>query len=558
MNRTKLTAVGAVLTASALVLSACGGGGSSDPEASEGTQIQVAGAEAPAEYEGQEGGEISIGGCSPQNPLIPGNTQEVCGGDVLDAILKGLTEVDNKTKEPRLANAESIELNDDKSVATVTLKDGWKFTDGSPVTAESYTKAWSWAASGANGQSNTAFFGPGYLNVKGYADIAKSKDKDAQLEGLKVTGDNTFTIETDGPNALLQSMLVHSAFVPLPDSFFDDPEAFGKEPVGNGPFAFESWTPDKEIVLTGNKDYQGTDKAKVDKLTYKIYADPGAEYADVIASNTDYSNRIPPDAVAGNKWQTDAGEGRWWSQPGNVWQGFSFPQYDEKFKDPKVRMAISMAMDRAAISQVVSEGANTPATAWSPFGVEPYQEGICGAGCETNAEEAKKLLEEGGGFEGTLTLGFNADGAGNKEVAEAVATSINENLGIKAQAESYPTFAEMLDKIDSKEMTGMYRSAWQADYPSPLSYLTSYYITDAGSNKTDYSSEVVDKAANDVLSQDAAGQEKSFTAIQEQLAKDMPVTPLWYRGERAVWSDKAVVPAMTWKATLDYTSLGLK
>lgn len=559
MYRMRLSAAGAVLAASALVLSACGGG-SSEGGGEEGGAAEgvVEGTESPTEYEGQQGGDISFAGCTPQNPLLPGNTQEVCGGDVLDAIFTGLTEVDPETSQPRLANAESIEMNDDNTVATVTLKDGWTFSDGSPVTAESYTRAWSWAASGANGQQNTAFFGPGYLNVAGYGEVAESDDEDAQLSGLEVTGDNTFTITTDGPNALLESILVHSAFVPLPESFYDDTEAFGEKPVSNGPFTVESWTPDESIVLNANPDYQGESKAKVDTLTYKLYADPGAEYADVVAGNTDYSTKVPPDAVAGDAWQSDLGEGRWQSAPGPSWAGFTFPLYDEKFEDPNLRKAISMAIDREAVNNVVAEGANTPATAWSPAGIEPYQEGACGAACEVNAEEATRLLEEAGGFDETLTIAFNADGAGNQQMAEATCTSINENLGIDCQPQSYPTFAEMLDDIDAQEMTGMYRSGWQADYPSPLSYLTAYYITDAGSNKSGYSNPTVDEAANAALTQDEAGQAESFQTIQAELANDMPVVPLWYRAERKIWSDRVVPPFTTWKGTIDMTSIGLK
>lgn len=104
----------------------------------------------------------------------------------------------------------------------------------------------------------------------------------------------------------------------------------------------------------------------------------------------------------------------------------------------------------------------------------------------------------------------------------------------------------------------MYRSGWQADFPSPLSYLTAYYITNAGSNKSGYSNPEYDKMASDILSQDEAEQEATFKKMQETLAEDMPVTPLWYGTLRLGWSDKVVAPKVTWKSTIDFTTAGLK
>lgn len=555
----RLTTLGAALGVSALLLSACGGSGGNGGDGKDGggSPVEVSGTKASDTYEGQEGGEITFAGCNPQDLLIPGFTQETCGGDVLDSILVGLTEVDPSTGKPRLANAESIEANDKNTKFTVKLKD-WKFDDGSPVTAESYVDAWNWGANGANGAKQQAFFGPGFLDVKGYDKVAESKDKKATMEGLEVVDDKTFTVETTNPNSLFETMVVHSTYMPLPEPFFKDHEAYGKKPIGNGPFKLTEYKQEQQIVLEKNTDYQGEAKAHVDKLTFKMYTEPGAAYADVVAGNVDYVDAIPPDAVAGNKWQTDLGEGRWQLAPSTLWNGYSFPLYDEKFKDPKVRQAISMAIDRQAVTDAVTNGENTPGTAWSPPGIEPFQDDVCGDKCHVDGEAAKKLLEEGGGFDGTLTIAFNNDGPGNKEVTEAVCTSINENLGIDCQPQSFPTFAEMLDKIDAKEMTGMYRSGWQADFPSPLSYLTAYYITDAGSNKSGYSNPEVDKMASEILSQDEAQQEATFKKMQETLAEDMPVTPLWYGTLRLGWSDKVVAPQVTWKSTIDFTTVGLK
>ena len=94
----RLTTLGAALGASALLLSACGGSGGNGDGGKDGggSPVEVSGTKASDTYEGQEGGEITFAGCNPQDLLIPGFTQETCGGNVLDSILVGLTEVDGE------------------------------------------------------------------------------------------------------------------------------------------------------------------------------------------------------------------------------------------------------------------------------------------------------------------------------------------------------------------------------------------------------------------------------------------------------------------------------
>ncbi len=86
----------AALASLALILTACGGGGA-EPEP---------GASQPA---GQAGGEIVVAGCTPENPLIPGATSEVCGGDIIDAMTSKLVEYNTENAAPENDIAESIE-----------------------------------------------------------------------------------------------------------------------------------------------------------------------------------------------------------------------------------------------------------------------------------------------------------------------------------------------------------------------------------------------------------------------------------------------------------------
>lgn len=529
----------AVAASLALFLSACGGGGDDSGEGSE---------------EAQEGGTVSLFSCTPQNPLIPVATNEVCGGNPIDAMFTGLTKVDSESQDVELAMAKSIKTDDQKHFE-ITLNDDWTFHDGTPVKAENFVKSWNWGARKENAKLalNAPFFGQ--LGIKGFDEVAAGDAK--KMSGLKVTGDYSFTVDLDRPNSLFNTIVVYSAFYPVPDSFFDDPEAFGKEPVGNGPFKFDSYTPDKSLNISAYDNYAGDKKPHVDAIEWKIYPDPEAGYADVVSGNLDYIDQVPPSAVSGDVWKEDL-KGRNLQQPSSVWNGFSFPLYDKKFQDPNLRLAISQAIDRVAVIEAVYGGSNEAATAWTPPPIPGYVEGVCGDACEFKPDDAKEKLKEAGGFDGTLTISYNADGAGNKEATEAVCTSIRKTLDIKCEANRYAQFAQMRDDITAKKMTGMFRSGWQPDYPSAQNYLSPLYKTGASANDAGFSSDEFDSVMEDSLKADPDEATKYYKKAQEILAKEMPVTPLWYNTTRFGWSNDVVEPTVTWKDTIDPLTVGKK
>jgi len=223
------------VAALSLALTACGGGdGESEPAATE-----AAG--------GVEGGSVTINGCDPENPFIPSNTNETCGGNIIDAITTGLVEYEPENAKPYNAVAEEF-ATEDNQVWTITLKDGFTFHDGTPVTAQSFVDAWNWAAYGPNAQLNSYFFGPDGAGIQGFTDvqgedangdevITEDEAPVTEMSGLKAVDDLTLEVTLDAPFAIFPTVVGYSAFAPLPESFFDDPDAYGKAPIGNGPVA---------------------------------------------------------------------------------------------------------------------------------------------------------------------------------------------------------------------------------------------------------------------------------------------------------------------------------
>ncbi len=132
MKNRRIAGLTAALAVGALALSACSSNGSGS------------GDETTPAAEGGSTGIVTAWGGEPQNPLIPTNTNETSGGKILDLIFAGLVYYDAKGA-PHNEVADSI-TSDDNTVWTIKLKDGQKFSDGTPVHAENFVKAWNFGA----------------------------------------------------------------------------------------------------------------------------------------------------------------------------------------------------------------------------------------------------------------------------------------------------------------------------------------------------------------------------------------------------------------------------
>ncbi len=126
-----------------------------------------------------------------------------------------------------------------------------------------------------------------------------------EMSGLEVVDDLTFTIKTSEKVSNLPVRLGYTAFAPLPQAFFDDPEGFGQKPISAGPYMVENWAQNQEVVLVKNPEYAGEYPGQVDKITFKIYTDEAAAYADTVAGNIDIIDNIPTDVLPDEVWKDE-------------------------------------------------------------------------------------------------------------------------------------------------------------------------------------------------------------------------------------------------------------
>ncbi|WP_058046072.1 peptide ABC transporter substrate-binding protein [Streptomyces roseifaciens] len=478
----------------------------------------------------------------PQNQLEPANTNEVQGGKVLAMIFRGLKRYDPRSGAAENMLAEQIETADQQNF-TITLKDGWTFSNGEKVTSKSFVDAWNYAALVDNKQKNASFF----EYVDGYDKVHPSSGSATArtLSGLVVKDDRTFTVKLSTKFSTWPDTLGYAAYAPLPRAFFDDHAAWLKKPVGNGPYTVDSYAKGSAMKLTKWEGYPGDDKARNSGVELRVYTDNNTAYTDLQAGNLDLVDDIPSAQLKNVK--NDLGD-RYINQPAGIIQTLVFPMYDANWTKSgmeKVRRGLSMAINREQITDQIYHKTRTPATDWtSPAlgGQGGYKAGLCGDACTFDAAAAKQLIQDGGGLPGgRITLTSNVDTGSHRVWLDAVCNSINNALGNDNACVVNPvgTFADFRNQISEHRLSNPFRSGWQMDYPLIQNFLQPLYYTDASSNYGKFSDPEFDRLvdeANAERSQDAAN--TKFHDAERILARVMPAIPLWYQNGSAGYSER--------------------
>ncbi len=539
----KFTLITAAALAALMTLGACGSSSSSSSSASSDSTVITA-------YESE-----------PQNKLIPGNTNEVGGGKIMQVLFSGLVTFDSESKVQNEV-ASSITANDDNTQYDIKLKKGWTFTDGTKVTASSFTKAWSYTANATNAQLNASFFSI----IDGYDALQQDGvDSNAQLSGLKIVNDYEFTVTLSEASSVFPIMVGYQAFSPLPESFYKDPDAFGENPVGNGAYKFKSWNHNKSIVVTKNEDYKGNNVAKNDEIDFKIYTDTDAAYADVQAGNLDVMEAVPTSATT--TFESDSSV-QAYNEAGSVINTFTIPSNLEHFTGQEGvyrRQAISMAINREQIVEKVLGGTGTAAVDFSSPKISGYSESLKGNSVLTyNKKKAKELWAKANAISAwsdsdTFTIAYNSDG-GNKDIYDAVVNSIKNTLGITAKTNPIATFSEMREEVTNRTLNSAFRTGWMPDYPSIENYLKPLYSSAAadgnGSNDGDYKNSEFDsllsQAADSASTTDA---NKLYQQAEEILLNDLPAIPLYYKNNVGVAATGVKNFSIAWNSLPSYYAL---
>ncbi|WP_029088303.1 ABC transporter substrate-binding protein [Brevibacterium album] len=288
---------------------------------------------------------------------------------VIYQIFDRLTNVEPGTSELTGELATDWDVSDDGLRHTFNLREGVKFHDGTDLDAEAVCFNFDRLYE-LEGQAQTL---AEYWKIafKGFKEDAEGNSGDSRYESCEVVDPTTLTIHINEPYAPLPAAVANIGFgiaspaalqesgwaVEASGDSLDFVGKFGTEnPVGSGPFKFESWDPGKNVTLVKNEEYWG-DPATIDTLIYVPIDDGQARRQALERGEIDgYDNVAPQDVEA----LTSAGYAMEERPPSNT--GYLAMNRDfEPLDDVEVRRAVSHAINRDALLQAnFLEGAVKP------------------------------------------------------------------------------------------------------------------------------------------------------------------------------------------------------
>ncbi len=510
---------------------------------------------------------ITLGGCSllgrPEVPadtvaigieepahLLPSAVSDDYGAQVLAALFTPLVAYDDKRKPvPRAAASVTSQ---DNRVWRIVLADGYTFHNGEQVTADSYLAAWNWTAYGPHNQRNAYLFD----RFEGFADMQGTTPKAKELTGVRKADDRTLDVTLTAAFADFPAMLGHPAFLPLPKAAFAAPgvvrDGFEDAPIGQGPYRMTgSWEHGTAVKVQRYAAHPAP--AKVAKLEFRVYDGSAVAYDDLRAGVLDVDAAIPETHVAD---ATNELGGRFFTVPAATVTFLAVPDFEPDYADPRVRKAISMAIDRDALVRTYFGQSQQPARSFVPPTVPGARPDTCGPACTFDPTAARKAYAEAAGPK-QLQISYNTDG-GHQAWVTGLCGQLATNLGVACTPVAQPRFDTLLADVRALKPIGMFRMTWSMDYPSMESYLSPLFSSSGSSNFAGYRNTTFDSLLREAdRAPSAADATPVYQQAEDLLARDLPVIPLRYSQRAVGWSAKVKGVALDGFERLDVARLEL-
>jgi peptide/nickel transport system substrate-binding protein len=415
-------------------------------------------------------------------------------------IYEGLTAIDKDLKVvPGLA--ETWAAAPDGLSYVFKLRSGVKFHNGAPMASEDV------AASLRRVQSK---------------DIASPlASRLAAVSSVDIVDPLTVELKLKEPSAPLLAALATIAIVPR--EMEANKEALQKQPIGTGPFKFETWQPNGYVLLVRNEAYRDAGKPKLDGLKFNIVPESSTRQVGLLSGQY----KLLPQVDAATALQLKGKPNISLTQTlelSNTVIGLNVSR--PPFNDPKVREAVNYALDRQAIIDAALFGAGVPAGPLSPAlkqWVRPVSDFSC-YGHDT--QKARALLKEAGFTQAQpLVLRVLAARQDIKDIAQVVQAQLAE-VGIKVDLQNEETGQFVQNWRNSN--FDLFASA-NAGGPDPDEFFYRTFHTGGSTNVFKYSDATVDQQLDEARRiQDPARRKALYDQLQATLACSGPVASIAY------------------------------
>ncbi|WP_307544450.1 ABC transporter substrate-binding protein [Streptomyces sp. V3I8] len=528
-----------------------------------------------------KGGTLTVLNSDPQQDFDPARLYTSGGGNVPSLVFRTLT---TRNREDGAEGAKVVpDLATDTgrpsrnaTVWTYTLKKGLTYEDGTAITSADikYGIERSFAAELSGGAP--------YLRdwLIGGADYQGPYKDGKGLDSIETPDERTIVFRLNKPEGEFPYLATQTQFAPVPKAK-DKGTKYEEHPVSSGPYKVVSNENDGErLVLERNTHWSATTdaerKAYPDRIDVRSGLDPSvinqrlssSQGADAAAVTTD-TNLGPAELakVSGDKELAErVGTGHF-----GYTNYIAFNPKVKPFDDPKVRQAISYAVDRSSVINAaggssLAEAATTYLPDQKSFGHTAYDH--FPAGSSGNAAKAEELLKEAGHAKG-LTVTLTHSNAKDFETSPEIATSIQDALkkaGITVKLQGLED-NDYKDKIhNAKTEPGFFLAHWGADWPSGGPFLAPIFdgrqIVENGANFNtgfldDKSVNAEIDAINKLTDLDEAA--TRWGALDKKIGERALTVPLFHPVYKRLYGkDVKNIVISDWTGVLDISQVAVK
>jgi oligopeptide transport system substrate-binding protein len=426
------------------------------------------------------------------------------------------------------AAAVSWEHNADYTEWVFQLRQGAKWSDGELVTAHDFVFAY-------NRMLHPELAAP-YVEMLYFIKNAEAYNKGEIIDfakvGVKAEGDYTLRIQLKEPVPYLPGVTRHYTWFPVPKHIvlqhgeisdrFTEWTDVGNI-VGNGAFVLQSWKMNDHVAVKKNPHYWDVEHVKLNGVRFFPTENTYTETRAFLAGQLHMTYQLPPDLVP--KMEKEYPQ----FLRKDPYVGSRFVRVNvtrPALNDPRVRMALSLSLDRKSLCDTVLQGF-APADTLSPD-LGAYQPESVVA---YDLEKARALLAEAGypNGKGFPRYSILIGSGGTRSTSEAIQAMWKKNLNIlfDIHAMDYGSYISAQQKLDFDVTL----AGWIGDYLDPTTFLL-MWTEGNGNNNTGWHSDDFEKLLDDAAhSADPAERLKLFVQAEKLLMEEQPIIPFAWQAK---------------------------
>jgi oligopeptide transport system substrate-binding protein len=395
---------------------------------------------------------------------------------------EGLTRFDKDLKTVPAA-AETWEYSQDGTQVTFHLRDGLKYSDGSPVTAQDFVNAvYRTLDPHVPGDYQTSLSmikgAEAIINTAVPTDEAKLSDLNKAL-GVTATDDKTIVFDLVQPTPYFHTLAGIWVMFPSKQELIDKGgEQWYEDPanhIGNGPFKIDSIDKSSNLITFSANENYWAGKPKLDTVEFTYIQDLSvalqaykSDEVDIVVPDPNDVPTLKADPVLGAEYKEYAG-----ACTRTVTFNLTKPPFDNK----KVREAFAYAFDREGYVRDALKDTDIPALTWIPPGYPGHDPSE--TRYNLDPEKAKQLLAEAGYPNGEglpeIRYAYGSNNPANQPRAEYIAQMYQKNLGVSIIPDPIENTTLVNMRKDVSTFPQATAGGWCADYPDPQNWLSIYW-----------------------------------------------------------------------------------